>query len=88
MQVADAVLRPPRERQDRLVRARVDRQIARIIRRRRRQRDADEQIKGRGSERAKLPKAGLVAFSAFVCAAMQFQGQTLHGVIRRIKVLP
>ena len=41
----------------------------------------------RGSERAKLPKAGLVAFSAFLGAAMQFRGQTLHGVIRRIKVL-
>ena len=44
VEVADAVLRPPREREDRLVRPRVHGQIARIIRRRRRQRDADQQI--------------------------------------------
>ena len=47
MQVADAVLRPPRERDNCLVRPRMDRQVSRVIRRRRRQRDADQQIKGR-----------------------------------------
>ena len=47
MQVADAVLRPPREREDRLVRPRVHGQIARVIRSSRRQRDADEQVERR-----------------------------------------
>ena len=58
MQLADAVLRPPRERKDRLVRPRVHGQIARVVGRRRRQRDADQQIKGRvraGPEAVDVP---------------------------------
>jgi len=58
MQVADAVLRPPREREDRLVRPRVDREVARILRSSRGQRDPDQQVEGRmgtGPEAVDVP---------------------------------
>ena len=72
MQVADAVLRPPRDGENCLVRPRMHGQITRIITRRRRQRDADEQVR-EPSERAaaKLPKENPGCFFSLFGSAMQ-----------------